>query len=172
MKNQIKKTSFLSASLVMLLISFTFVSAQDKPDTTKHHMMMKDRHSMTHDKMQMKDSTMNMKHMDHEMKMDHMKKVDSSMNMNHMNHEMKMDHMKNDDSTKKTNHEMSSIVREGVIDLQSIDENKDGKVFQDQMDWNAISDKPGKCPLCKMTLKEVTLSGAKKNLKENGFKVK
>ncbi len=40
------------------------------------------------------------------------------------------------------------------------------------MDWNVISDKPGKCPLCKMTLKEVTLKEAKKNLVANGFKVK
>ena len=66
----------------------------------------------------------------------------------------------------------STIVHKGVIDLKAIDKNKDGKVFQDQMDWNVISDKPGKCPLCKMTLKEVTLDEAKKNLIKNGFKVK
>lgn len=64
------------------------------------------------------------------------------------------------------------IVREGVIDLKAIDENKDGKVFQDQMDWNVISDNPGKCPLCGMTLKEVTLEKAKENLINNGFEVK
>jgi hypothetical protein len=66
----------------------------------------------------------------------------------------------------------SSIVRSGVIDLQSIDINKDGKLYQDQMDWNVISDAPGKCPLCKMTLKEVTIIKAKENLVKNGFKVK
>ena len=66
----------------------------------------------------------------------------------------------------------NSIVREGIIDLQAIDKNKDGKVFQDPMDWNVISDKPGKCPLCKMTLKEVTIQEAKTNLIENHFKVK
>ncbi len=66
----------------------------------------------------------------------------------------------------------STVVRKGVIDLTAIDKNKDGKVYQDQMDWNVISDKPGKCPLCKMTLKEVTLKEAKKNLVENNFKVK
>ncbi|HEX2962706.1 MAG TPA: heavy metal-binding domain-containing protein [Ignavibacteriales bacterium] len=65
-----------------------------------------------------------------------------------------------------------SIVRKGIIDLKAIDKNKDGKVFQDQMDWNVISDKPGTCPLCKMTLEEVTLKQAKDNLKKNGFKVK
>jgi hypothetical protein len=40
------------------------------------------------------------------------------------------------------------------------------------MDWNVISDKPGKCPLCKMELKEVTLQEAKENLIKNDFKVK
>jgi multidrug efflux pump subunit AcrA (membrane-fusion protein) len=64
------------------------------------------------------------------------------------------------------------IIRKGIIDLKSIDKNKDGKVFQDPMDWNVISDKPGKCPLCGMDLEEVTLEVAKKNLIENGFKVK
>jgi Cu(I)/Ag(I) efflux system membrane fusion protein len=40
------------------------------------------------------------------------------------------------------------------------------------MDWNVISDEPGKCPICKMKLKQVTLKIAKENLKKNGFKVK
>jgi Cu(I)/Ag(I) efflux system membrane fusion protein len=66
----------------------------------------------------------------------------------------------------------SSIVRKGVIDVESIDKNKDGKVFQDMMDWNVISDKPGECPLCGMTLKEVTIDEAKANLKEHGFEYK
>jgi hypothetical protein len=66
----------------------------------------------------------------------------------------------------------NSIIRKGTIDVESIDENKDGKVFQDFMDWNVISDKPGKCPLCKMTLKEATIEIANDNLKKNGYKVK
>lgn len=66
----------------------------------------------------------------------------------------------------------STIVHKGVIDLKAIDKNKDSKVFQDQMDWNVISDKAGKCPLCGMTLKEVTLDKAKENLIKNNFKVK
>jgi len=86
------------------------------------------------------------------------------MDMKHNMHNMKMEKQKSEATT--------SIVREGTIDLKAIDKNKDGKVFQCPMDWNVISDASGKCPLCKMTLKEVTLSGAKKNLKENGFKVK
>jgi hypothetical protein len=45
-------------------------------------------------------------------------------------------------------------------------------VYQDPMDWNVISDKSGKCPLCNMKLKEVTLEEAKVNLMDSGFKVK
>jgi Cu(I)/Ag(I) efflux system membrane fusion protein/cobalt-zinc-cadmium efflux system membrane fusion protein len=66
----------------------------------------------------------------------------------------------------------SSIVRVGVIDLQAIDQNKDGMVYQDPMDWNVISDEAGRCPICKMKLKEVTLEEAKMNLINNGFKIK
>ena len=65
-----------------------------------------------------------------------------------------------------------SIVRTGEIDLQMLDMNKDGKVYQDPMDWNVISDEAGKCPLCKMELVEVTLVKAKENLIKNDFKVK
>jgi len=73
---------------------------------------------------------------------------------------------------KKDSVKSENIVRKGVIDLKVIDKNKDGKVFQDQMDWNVISDKPGKCQLCKMTLQEVTIKTAKQNLLKNEFKVK
>lgn len=94
---------------------------------------------------------------------DSTKKMDMKHEMhNHGN--MKME--------KQQSEENNSIVRKGLIDLKAIDANKDGKVFQDQMDWNVISDKPGKCPLCKMTLKSVTLKEAKENLIKNGFKVK
>ncbi|MBU0475950.1 MAG: efflux RND transporter periplasmic adaptor subunit [Bacteroidetes bacterium] len=65
-----------------------------------------------------------------------------------------------------------SIVHSGIIDVESIDKNKDGKVFQDPMDWNVISDKDGKCPLCGMFLKEVSIDDAKMNLKMNGFEYK
>ena len=68
--------------------------------------------------------------------------------------------------------EENSIIREGVIGLNQIDENKDGKVYEDMMDYNVISDKPGTCPLCGMTLKEVSLEKAKSNLSKNGFTVK
>ncbi len=66
----------------------------------------------------------------------------------------------------------ASIVHEGVIDVEVIDKNSDGKVFQDPMDWNVISDQEGRCPLCGMFLKEVTIEEAKTNLKNNGFEYK
>lgn len=86
------------------------------------------------------------------------------------------DIMNKDEKTKQNktemNHEDNTIVRKGVIDLNAIDENKDGKVFQDQMDWNVISDKPGKCTICGMKLKEVTIDEAKVDLEKHGFKFK
>jgi Cu(I)/Ag(I) efflux system membrane fusion protein/cobalt-zinc-cadmium efflux system membrane fusion protein len=75
----------------------------------------------------------------------------------------------------KHNHggmESEGIIRKGIIDLSVIDKNKDGKVFQDMMDWNVISDEEGRCPICEMKLREVTLEEAKENLLKNGFKVK
>lgn len=62
-------------------------------------------------------------------------------------------------------------VREGEINLAEIDENGDGMVYQDPMDWNVISDEPGVCPECGMDLKEVTLEEAKRNLLENDYEV-
>lgn len=81
----------------------------------------------------------------------------------------------NNGMTEKMNMDKSEknpLIGKGVINLKSIDINKDGKVYQDQMDWNVISDEPGKCPICKMELKQVTLKKAKENLIKNGFKVK
>jgi hypothetical protein len=88
-----------------------------------------------------------------------------------MNNEMEEMEMY-DENHQHAEMESESIIRKGVIDLSEIDKNKDGKVFQDFMDWNVVSDKPGKCPICKMKLQEVTLSEAKENLISNGFKVK
>ena len=96
-------------------------------------------------------------------------KMDSTMNHKNMKmHNMEM--MK--DSSHKMLDKKNSIVRKGVIDLKEIDKNKDGKVFQDMMDYNVISDKPGKCPLCGMKLKEVSIKKAKDALIKAGFKVK
>jgi Cu(I)/Ag(I) efflux system membrane fusion protein/cobalt-zinc-cadmium efflux system membrane fusion protein len=63
-------------------------------------------------------------------------------------------------------------IRKGVIDLQAIDKNKDGKLFEDIMDWNVISDEPGTCPICGMTFKEFTIKEVKENLTEHGYKYK
>lgn len=71
----------------------------------------------------------------------------------------------------KVNHS-SPVAYKGVIDLKSIDENKDSKVYQCPMDFNVLSDKPGVDPKCGMKLKEVTLKQAKSNLIKSGFKVK
>jgi len=83
------------------------------------------------------------------------------------------------DSTHSSHHQMKSnetqevsIIREGEIDLVAIDVNEDGMVYQDMMDWNVISDKPGECPVCGMILKEVSLEQAKANLEKNDYEVK
>lgn len=90
--------------------------------------------------------------------------------------QMQMKHMQSDSTM---HHEMAtdsvdneSIVRKGEIDLKAIDENDDGKVYQDVMDFNVISDSPGKCPLCGMKLKEVSIDQAEATLMKHGFKVK
>jgi len=75
-----------------------------------------------------------------------------------------------DEELKMKEHDhTSSIVHEGVIDVESIDKNKDGKLFECPMDWNVISDEDGRCPLCNMYLKEFTIAEVKTNLENNGF---
>ena len=59
-----------------------------------------------------------------------------------------------------------------MISNKYISHNKDGKVFQNQIDWNSISDEAGECPLFEMKLKEVTLEKAKENLIKFNFKFK
>jgi len=87
--------------------------------------------------------------------------------------------MKNMDMSKKADKTSvapvandTSIVRKGVINVEAIDKNKDGKLYEDIMDWNVISDKPGTCPICGMKLREMTIEQVKKNLKEHGFSYK
>ena len=90
------------------------------------------------------------------------KHMDSEESIRYASNEMQM----------KSDSEEVSIVREGEIDLVAIDVNGDGMVYQDQMCWNVISDEPGECPQCGMTLKEVSLEKAKENLQKNDYKVK
>jgi hypothetical protein len=80
----------------------------------------------------------------------------------------KMEEMPQSDSMKTS----EEWIRSEPVNVQAIDENKDGFVYQDQMDWNVIADEEGKCPKCNMILVKVTIDEAVKNLKENGFEVK
>lgn len=87
------------------------------------------------------------------------------------NDDMKMD-KKSDIEKAASKVKASSIIRKGLIDVEAIDKNKDGKLYEDIMDWNVISDKPGTCPICGMKLREMTIQQVKDNLKEHGFKFK
>lgn len=145
----------LSVLVTLLLFISVSLSAQMHSDTTKsmHKMMHSDSTKHMMHNMGKTDSSRHMQH-----NMDNMHKMDSS-KMNHMNHD-------------KMGMKKSPLVREGVIDLKAIDKNKDGKVFQDFMDWNVISDKAGNCPVCGMKLREVSLEKAAANLEKHGYKVK
>jgi hypothetical protein len=57
-----------------------------------------------------------------------------------------------------------SIVRDKNVNVDSLDQNKDGYLYQCDMDYNVISDKPGTCPNCGMELKRVSVAEAKNNL--------
>jgi Cu(I)/Ag(I) efflux system membrane fusion protein/cobalt-zinc-cadmium efflux system membrane fusion protein len=75
--------------------------------------------------------------------------------------------------TKAEEHDhSSSVVHEGVIDVESIDKNKDEKLFECPMDWNVILDEDGRCPVCNMYLKEYTIEEVKANLDKYGFEYK
>ena len=104
------------------------------------------------------------------MQMDSTKK--GMMQKGQMHKGMMMQKAKNQKGMMQKKMMTSGMVHKGVIDVKALDKNGDGKVFQDQMDWNIISDNPGTCPLCGMELKEVTVEKAIKNLKEHGFKTK
>ncbi len=66
----------------------------------------------------------------------------------------------------------SPLIRTGVIDVEKLDKNGNGKLFECPMDWNIISDEKGRCPACEMKLKEYTLGQVKENLVENGYEHK
>jgi len=140
-----KTSNFVVTFLVTLLITAGLSFAQEENSNEQNHIDMKD-HNMNQ-KTMMDSSNMHKghKHMDHD------KMMDSD------NEEVMKD--------------SESIVREGTIDLTAIDENGDGKVYQDQMCWNVVSDESGECPQCGMKLKEVSLEKAKANLEKNGFEV-
>ena len=66
----------------------------------------------------------------------------------------------------------SPLIRTGVIDVESIDENADGKLFECPMDWDIISDEDDNCPACGMRLEEYTLDEIKENLDKFGYEYK
>ena len=81
--------------------------------------------------------------------------------------ETKKEEMKMNDT-----HDHYSIIHEGVIDVASLDKNKDGKLFECPMNWNVISDEDGSCPECNMKLKEFSIEGVKTNLEKYGYEYK
>lgn len=74
------------------------------------------------------------------------------------------DTMHKDENIQKSE---SDIVRDYDVNVASLDENSDGKVFQCPMDWQVISDEADSCPLCNMNLKEYSVADAQKNLEEH-----
>ena len=74
----------------------------------------------------------------------------------------------------KENKELPSSnawVRPEPIDVRALDLNGDGFVYQDPMDWNVIADEEGRCPVCGMFLKKVTIAEATQHLHKFGFEV-
>jgi len=149
----LNKTSKLVLDFFVAMLIATGLSFAQDHDLKDH------KHSG--DKKSMSSST--------EMDSTEMDSTKMDMSKDHMNMD-KNKMIKND--SKGMMKDKNSIVREGVIDLEAIDKNGDGKVYQDIMDWNVISDEPGTCPLCEMKLKEVTIEEAKTNLEENDLEVK
>jgi Cu(I)/Ag(I) efflux system membrane fusion protein/cobalt-zinc-cadmium efflux system membrane fusion protein len=86
--------------------------------------------------------------------------------------EMNMEAHDHSSSQPEADELKAQIVHDGVIDVEAIDKNKDGKLFECPMDWNVISDEDGRCPLCNMFLKEYTIEGIKANLDKYGYEYK
>ncbi len=85
------------------------------------------------------------------------------------------DKMKSNSKVKTISREhnhTTSIIHNGIINVEAIDKNKDGKIFECPMDWNIISDEDGRCPECNMFLKEYSIEETKQNLEMNGFEYK
>lgn len=57
----------------------------------------------------------------------------------------------------------STIIRAATVNVESLDADKDGNLYQCEMDYNVISDNPGTCPKCGMKLVKVSVAEAKKN---------
>ena len=88
------------------------------------------------------------------------KKEEAKTDMNHEEHDHHTESMR------------SAMVYEGIIDVESIDANKNGKLFECPMDWNVLSDQAESCPTCGMDLKEYSIASVKENLQQNGYEYK
>jgi hypothetical protein len=66
----------------------------------------------------------------------------------------------------------SELLRQGIIDVEKIDANNDGRIYECPMDWNVLSDQNGECPICGMNLREFTIIEVKSNLNKYGYKYK
>lgn len=66
----------------------------------------------------------------------------------------------------------SDLVRLGTIDVEFLDGNKDGKIYECPMDWNVLDDTHGDCPVCGMAMKEYSLADIKTNLEKYGYEYK
>lgn len=80
--------------------------------------------------------------------------------------------LKHESSESQAHDHSHSIIHSGIIDVESLDKNKDGKLFECPMDWNVISESPGNCPVCNMKLKEYTINQVKENLQKHGYQYK
>jgi hypothetical protein len=89
---------------------------------------------------------------------------------NEMSHDS--EHQNHEHEIKAAETVESELVREGVIDVESLDNDGDGNLFECPMDWNVISDKSGECPVCGMDLKEFTILEVKNNLDKYGYEYK
>lgn len=74
-------------------------------------------------------------------------------------------------SAQDKDHASYSEAKVKSIDIKSVDENEDGKVYQCSMCADQLSDSKGNCEMCKMKLTEISLADAKGNLEKNGFEV-
>ncbi len=89
---------------------------------------------------------------------------------------MKIENKKSDDKKqmelKGNKKQESEVLKHNIINVEAVDKNHDGQIYQCPMDFDVLSDKPGIDPKCGMKLEKVTIAMAKANLIEHGFKVK
>ncbi len=100
------------------------------------------------------------------------KEKDSAKTMKNMKMDNKKSENKKPMKMNGTKKQVSENIKAKIINVEAVDKNHDGKVYQCPMDFDVLSDKPGIDPKCGMKLQEVTIAEAKANLIEHGFKVK